>query len=175
MNTSTEVQTLVADRIWIATALLHQRHPERESFTKTEIREAIEREGLAEGVERGTISAHIDQHCVANVAPSSGKYRMLFETSPGNLRLFCPGDFTHPERVQKRKASKSVPQREAIPSRYWQLLDWYAMWSGIRAATNAARSWEDDPLIRLIGSGCHIWADEHADEYVNRLREEDPQ
>ncbi len=32
--------------------------------------------------------------------------------------------------------------------------------------------WEDDPLIRLIGSGKHIWADEHADEYVENLRRE---
>ncbi len=33
--------------------------------------------------------------------------------------------------------------------------------------------WEDDPLIRLIGSGREIWADEHADEYVENLRRED--
>jgi hypothetical protein len=30
---------------------------------------------------------------------------------------------------------------------------------------------EQDPLLSLIGSGRRIWADEHADEYVNRLRE----
>jgi hypothetical protein len=29
-----------------------------------------------------------------------------------------------------------------------------------------------NPLLALQGSGRHIWADEHADEYVNRLREE---
>ncbi|MFP5235994.1 MAG: hypothetical protein ACLGSD_08820 [Acidobacteriota bacterium] len=34
-------------------------------------------------------------------------------------------------------------------------------------------NYEDDPLIRLIGSGKHIWADEHADEYVENLRRED--
>jgi hypothetical protein len=28
------------------------------------------------------------------------------------------------------------------------------------------------PLLRLIGSGKHIWADEHADEYVENLRRE---
>ncbi len=173
MSTTSEIEALVADRVWIATALLHQRHPERESFTKKEIREAIEGEGLAQGVERGTLSAHIDQHCVANVAPSSGKYRMIFEVSPGNLRLFCPGDHTHPGRIQKRKPSKSVPQKAEISPRYWYLLDWYEMWSKSRPYSEAT-SWEDDPLIRLIGSGRHIWADEHADEYVNRLREEDP-
>lgn len=29
----------------------------------------------------------------------------------------------------------------------------------------------DDPLLALIGTGKHLWADEHADDYVNRLRE----
>jgi hypothetical protein len=29
-----------------------------------------------------------------------------------------------------------------------------------------------DPLLALVGSGRDLWADEHADEYVNRLRED---
>jgi hypothetical protein len=37
----------------------------------------------------------------------------------------------------------------------------------------AAPNYDDDPLLRLIGSGKHIWADEHADEYVENLRRED--
>jgi hypothetical protein len=28
-----------------------------------------------------------------------------------------------------------------------------------------------DPLLVLIGTGRDLWANEHADEYVNRLRE----
>lgn len=30
---------------------------------------------------------------------------------------------------------------------------------------------ERDPLLALIGSGKDLWADEHADDYVRRLRE----
>jgi len=30
---------------------------------------------------------------------------------------------------------------------------------------------EGDPLLALRGSGRELWADEHADEYVRRLRE----
>jgi hypothetical protein len=30
---------------------------------------------------------------------------------------------------------------------------------------------DDDPLLALYGSGKGLWADEHADEYVRRLRE----
>lgn len=30
---------------------------------------------------------------------------------------------------------------------------------------------ENDPLLALRGSGKELWADEHADDYVRRLRE----
>jgi hypothetical protein len=30
---------------------------------------------------------------------------------------------------------------------------------------------ESDPLLQLRGSGKHLWAGEHADDYVGRLRE----
>ena len=173
MDTQLISPLLIADRIWIATARLHQQMPLRSDFKKSEILETMKTEGLADGVERSTLSAHLDQHCVANVPPSSGKYRMLYETTPGgNLRLFRPGDLTHPARVPRRKPSKITPRREEIPQQYWHLLDWYEVWSTQAHAPNAPIHWEDDPLIRLIGSGKHIWADEHADEYVNRLREE---
>jgi hypothetical protein len=64
-----------------------------------------------------------------------------------------------------------MPKREEVPPQYYPLLDWYGEWSKQHPASEEP-SWEDDPLIRLTGSGKHIWADEHADEYINRLREE---
>lgn len=85
----------IADRIWIAAALLQKAHPSRAAFGKNEILKRLETEGLAAGVERGTLNAHLHQHLVANLPPSSGKYRMLFETPEGKLRLFRPGDLTH--------------------------------------------------------------------------------
>jgi hypothetical protein len=162
----------IADRIWIAAALLHKGHPSRTAFSKGEILERLEKEGLAAGVERGTLNAHLDQHLVANLPPSSGKYRMLFETTDGSLRLFRPGDLTHPARLQLRKPSKIFPRPQEIPKRYHSLLDWYENWSR-DASLPQALNYEDDPLIRLIGSGKQIWADEHADEYVENLRRED--
>jgi hypothetical protein len=162
----------IADRIWIAAALLHKSHRSRAAFSKSEISERLKAEGLAAGVERGTLNAHLDQHLVANLPPSSGKYRMLFESSDGNLRLFRPGDLTHPARLQLRKPSKIFPRLPEIPERYHYLLDWYANWSR-KTPLPQAPNLEDDPLIRLIGSGKHIWADEHADEYVEKLRRED--
>jgi hypothetical protein len=65
-----------------------------------------------------------------------------------------------------------LPRREEIPPIYQGLLDWYETW--IQASNHAATitSIEDDPLLRLRGSGRHVWADEHADEYVENLRRE---
>jgi hypothetical protein len=41
-----------------------------------------------------------------------------------------------------------------------------------QSTADAERSAEPDPLLALIGSGKDPWADEHADEYVRRLRED---
>lgn len=174
MAIASQIKFRVADRIWIAVAMLHQEFPSQSSFSKAEIRRKLEDEKLDEGVEIDTINAHLDQNSVGNVAPSSGKYRMLFELTPGNLRLFRFDDQAHPDRIQKRSPSKMVPKSEHIPKTYWPLLDWYETWSKGHPSNNSSFNWEDDPLIRLIGSGKHIWADEHADEYVERLRSEEP-
>jgi hypothetical protein len=173
MDAATESEMLVADRVWVATALLQKEHPERLDFTKREIRERIDSEGLLDGVRSDTLNNHLDQHCVANVPPSTGKYRMLYETTPGRLRLYRRGDRTDKQREQKLKPSKITPLPEKLPSKYLPLLAWYESWSQSQIEPPAALSWEQDPLIRLIGSGKHIWADEHADEYVNNLRRED--
>ena len=37
-------------------------------------------------------------------------------------------------------------------------------------APSAIASAEEDPLLAAIGSGRHIWREEHADEYIDRLR-----
>jgi hypothetical protein len=60
-----------------------------------------------------------------------------------------------------------TPKFEDIPAVYSDLLQWYRVWSN--AAANDCQ--ETDPLLALAGSGRALWADEHADEYVRRLRE----
>lgn len=162
----------LADCIWIVIALLHREMPAREDFSREEIRGKLRETGLMSGLKPQSVAAHLKEHLVANVPPSSTKYRMLYETSPGNLRLFRSGDKIDPGR-QSVKPGKHMPKREEIPRQYWQLLDWYEVWSKESHAQDPPINWEDDPLIRLIGSGQHIWADEHADEYVENLRRED--
>ena len=112
---------------------------------------------------RPGVYVHVIQHCVANRAPNPGRYRMLFETGEGRRRLFRKGDPYHPDR----EGSKTTPAAADLPERYADLLDWYRRWE----QDSTRDILKNDPLLSLRGSGRHIWADEHADEYVRRLRE----
>jgi hypothetical protein len=152
----------VADEVWIATALLHREHPERSDFTVEEIVERAKKEERNIPFRPG-VYVHVVQHCVANRPPNPGRYRMLFESAPGRRRLFRKGDSYHPER----EGAKITPQQEDMPYGYNGLLNWYNDWSA-RATSAATKA---DPLLALRGSGKQLWADEHADDYVRRLRE----
>jgi hypothetical protein len=160
--TTLKTKIKVADEVWIATALLHRESPDRHDFSIEEITERARREDVEPAMRPG-VYVHIIQHCVANRPPNPGRYRMLFETAPGRRRLFRTGDSYDPAR----KGSKTVPAREDIPQRYASLLDWYRDWD----KDNVEDRIKFDPLLALRGSGKHIWADEHADEYIRRLRE----
>lgn len=177
---TSETSFKLADRIWIAVAQLHRDAPAREGFSRAEIRAKLRNTGLmdlAVPLKPKSVTNHLGEHLVANLPASGSRYRMLFEIPPGILRLFRAGDSVDPSRLPRRPGKyvpKITPKQDEIPADYWPLLDWYESWSKETHATPAPINWEDDPLIRLIGSGKHIWADEHADEYVENLRWEDP-
>ncbi len=162
MVTETTEEILVADEVWLATALLHRENPDRSDFTVAEILERAKQEAIADKLRPG-VYVHIVQHCVANRAPNPGRYRMLFETRKNHRRLFRPGD----PYDTKREGSKVTPDRENVPAKYRSLLDWFETEFAPRGRAKA----ENDPLLALRGSGKKLWADEHADEYVRRLRE----
>jgi len=166
-----EIEIKLADRIWIAVALLQRENPSREDFDREEIRRKLRETGLMKGLKPQSVAAHLQEHLVANVPPSSTKYLMLYQTRPRFLRLLRMGDNIDPGR-QSSRPSKHIPKRDEVPANYLPLLDWYEEWSR-QAPPVQPFNYEDDPLIRLIGSGKHIWADEHADEYVENLRRED--
>lgn len=155
----------VADEVWIATALLHREHPEREDFSISEIVERAEREMLAKPLRPG-VRVHVTVHCVAGLAPNPGRYCMLHATTSGRRRLWRAGDPIHPERV----GAKVVPAAEEIPEAYRHLLDWYRSEYAPPGSARRGRAPAPDPLLELRGSGAQMWADEHADEYVDRLR-----
>jgi len=112
---------------------------------------------------RPGVYVHVVQHCVANRPPNPGRYRMLYETASGRRRLFRAGDTYDPAR----EGSKTVPERDDVPSEYANLLDWYRDWSRDMTEDKI----KNDPLLALYGSGKDLWADEHADDYIRRLRE----
>jgi len=159
---SREPEVKVADEVWIAVALLHREQPEAGDFSVDEIVERARKEGLCKPLRRG-VYVHVVQHCVANRPPNPGRYRMLIETGPGRRRLFRPGDSYDPQR----EGAKTTPERDELFPGYGGLLAWYRDWS----ASAASDSLKHDPLLALRGSGKQLWAGEHADDYVRRLRE----
>jgi hypothetical protein len=160
--TAEAIRAKVADEAWIAVALLHREHAGRSDFTIEEIMESATHKAGHEPLRPG-VYVHIVQHCVANRPPSPGRYRMLTETAPGRRRLFRLGDSYH----LQREGSKTLPERADLPQKYHSLLDWYRDWNSGSIETRI----KDDPLLALRGDGKELWADEHADEYVRRLRE----
>jgi hypothetical protein len=162
MRAEVDVELKVADEVWIAAALLHREHRRQTDFSIEEIVHRVQEEKLSRPF-RKSVYVHVVQHCVANRPPNSGRYRMLFETTPGRRRLFRTGD----PYDRAREGAKIIPATDDIPAKYASLLDWYSEWS----KDNIEDRIKNDPLLALRGSGSHIWADEDADTYIRRLRE----
>lgn len=107
----------VADQVWAATALLHREHPAAADFSVKEILRRAEQIGPY----RPGLATHVSRHCVANLPPAGGAYRMLFATARGRRRLFRPGD-----RYDERRAEHKVcPRAEDLPEELRPLLEWY--------------------------------------------------
>jgi hypothetical protein len=153
----------VAEEAWISVSSLHRKNPTASDFSIDEIMEEVRALRIGGEVRPG-VYVHVIQHCVANRPAKPAKHRMLFETAEGRRRLFRIGDAAHPDRLN----GKTTPTREGLPSGYEDMLDWYEKWSREKRKVETEG---EDPLLALRGSGKHIWADEHADDYVRRLRE----
>ncbi len=157
-----ENRVRVADEVWIATASLHRKRPDRDDFAIAEIVAQAESTGITGAKTlRPGVKVHVYLHCVANKPPNPGRYRMLVETATGRRRLFRPGDPCHPLRVN----GKSLPRRDEIPGDYRGLIDWYAG-DYVSEVVDA----QNDPILALRGRGRELWRDEDADAYVQRLR-----
>ncbi|MEX2302286.1 MAG: hypothetical protein WD733_15200 [Bryobacterales bacterium] len=136
----------VADEVWLALVLLHRENASRDSFSAQEI--AAQAQKLHPGVpNRPGVMPHIYAHCVANVRPASGRYRMLYREPDGNLRLYRDNDDYH----AAREGSKTTPQRAALPAEHRELHDWYFR------EYNVQRRDDNDPLMELVGLGADVW------------------
>lgn len=151
----------VADEVFIATALLHKESPDREDFTIGEIVARAQKENL-HGRLRPGVQVHASLHCVANLAPNPGRYRMLYANGR-KRRLLRSGDEVHPQRTGRR-----WPELEAVPPEYHDLVKWAK-----------SRFGEDSPhttrwiegMFHLRGLGRELWQGQDPDEYVKSLRE----
>jgi hypothetical protein len=149
----------VADAVWIGTALLHEKQPEyKGGFATEDIVAFVSDKRLTKGAYK-SIWQHVNQHCVANRPPQPNRARMLFALVGGNRRLFRSDDKSKSD--PGREGAPTHPQWDQLPAQYQYLKQWYEEWDG------AVRNDIVDPLLDLMGT----WKNEHADEYVARLRE----
>ena len=140
----------VADECWIALALLHRDHPDRSSFSASEILDRVKVEKASPELRAG-VQAHIYLHNVANLPPNSATYRMFIKKEDGTYRLFKPGDAFHPKR-----RGKACPERAELPTEYQPLLDWYQRDYCGRSTRQPA---EEDFVLQMRGIGQEIWSD----------------
>ena len=110
MLVDTEVK--VADECCIALAQLHKTHPEKKSFSASEILDRLRQEKVHSEVRPG-VPPHIYLHNVANLPPNSAKYRMFYRLEDGTYRLLRPGDDSHPDR--RGKTHKQGRSALALP------------------------------------------------------------
>ncbi len=152
----------VADEAFLVLADLHRTKPDATDFSIAEILQHADEMHL-NGSKRPGVEIHIRQHCVANLPPNPGRYRMLFASGKARRRLLLPGDAIHPLRD-----GKIFPDIAELPAEYEGLVEWAKVRYGLERLQPAPfRS-----LLDLRGSGKTVWQDEHADQYVERLRED---
>lgn len=151
----------VADAVWIACALLHREHPQRQSFRRAEIARKVQSLQLRP-IHRKTLDTHLSQHCLAQKRPNDNRLRILSREPDGALRLFRAGDPYHPDRGD----GKIVPQGEVLPPRYRRLLTWY--WT--QYAHGNVGSPEEDPILALRGVGKEVWRDVGGEAFIAALR-----
>lgn len=153
----------VATETWIATALLHREHPDRDDFTIQEIVARVQAENLTGSLRPG-VSVHASTHCVGNREPRPALHRMLYATGKRTRRLFREDDQANAERT-----GRITPEPESIPGRYLYLLDWYRNEYGKLSTQPAQNAWLRG-VMELAGAGREIFAGIDPDQYVHKLR-----
>lgn len=158
----------VADELYIAVALLHREHPDRDAFSISEILERAVAENLgASRSDQRSLRLHAYEHAAGNVPPGKvgGRYRMVFREPDNRIRLLRTSDEVHPDRHQKWH-----PEKSEVPSRYHDLLDWAWSWQSSPKFRREATAWLPG-LQRLKGLGKEIWKGVDPDAYVKNLRQ----
>lgn len=166
-STTPHSKLTAGDVVWIATALLQKESPKKAGFTVKEIEARVAQEKVWSDNPK-TIYDHAQSHAVANKPLHLNSRGMRLLYAIGTLRrLYLPGDDIDAARRNGREITE-----QRLPERYRSLWQWYSTWSKAKAESEAPSQPSEDPLLALVATGRKIWADEHADEYVRRLRED---
>lgn len=163
LNAYVKDEIKVADEAFLIVALLQRENPEKTGFSVREIVTRAERENLTGKIRPG-VKQHVYEHAVANIKPGSGKYKMLYKTTEGKIRLLRAGDDVHPERT-----GKIWPDPQEVPQRYHELIAWAQKQYGKEKPSS--NRWLEG-IRQMRGLGKKMWAGEDADTYVSKLREE---
>src|SRR5579862_8026216 len=116
MNAGSIVTMKVADEVFVAVADLHRSHPGAIDFSFAEIVEHAKALGL--NADRPGFATHVRAHCVAELPPNPGAYRIL-SRSGSRRRLFGPGDPVH-----RARSGKIFPDPADLPERFRELVEW---------------------------------------------------
>lgn len=150
----------IGTKTFLALCALHQRNPSRPSFSPREVTAEIDR--LPDPPRRNSLYAHLSQHVVANVVPSTNRRRYLYREPDGSIRLFRPAvDASHPDRANQ----PTCPEASALDPGYVHLLDWYR-----DNFLTSSRSAPADPFLALRGLGKHVWKALDGEDFIRRLR-----
>jgi hypothetical protein len=87
---------------------------------------------------------------------------MFFKLPTGELRLFRPGDPSHPQRKGKLR-----PALEDLPPEFHDLISWYETEYCLQPSEAG-----QDPVLAMLGVGQELWAAEDGDTFIRRLRDE---
>lgn len=158
---ATTLGLTAADAVWIATAMLHERHPEAEGFTPVQIQAEVEKQHLTSALQK-TVYQHIVQHVTATQPANPNRRRMLTETENGLRRLYLEGDTYHPSR----NGAQFTPKAADLPSHLRGWLSWYTEWSRNHPAKR-----EPAPAVDLMDELEGTWMFGDADTYLRQLRE----
>jgi hypothetical protein len=158
----TRPEIKILDEVFIAAALLHREHPEKQDFTISEIIARAEAENPA-GKLRPAFRAYVSSHAVANRPPSPNRYAILYATGERTRRLLVEGDHIYPGRT-----GRTFPNRENLPPRYRELIDWAR--NRYSVGGSGPVPWLDG-VLQMFGTGGELWRGEDPDEYVRRIRE----
>ena len=150
----------VADEVFLVVAMMHQDNPLADDFSVAEIMGRAHEMHLNGDIRPG-FQVHVRMHCVANMAPNPGDYRMLFASGKSRRRLLRKSDVANPFRE-----GKIFPEIQDVDPKFFEIISWAKARYGLEET--GPKRFEGLRALRGIAKG--LWKEESADEYIKRLR-----